>query len=137
MRFHEPRHVMALAADGERFKFYIEMQRNIINQALKHITKVYPIQPNLKLNILRDVHNYLKENLGMVVSQDHLAAMFILYPIDASAIDDIDATDARDSLMDMISHYYVNSYWPGSDDGADDEDWEEVIRKAAVYMHAK
>ena len=137
MKSQNPSHVMSLAADEEKFEFYIDMQRTMLNQALRYHATVYPHRANLNLNLLSNVYGYLRENLGLVIPQDHLVAMFILYPIDASTIVDVSTTETRDSLLDMISQYYVNSYWPEVDDGVDDEDWEDVLRKALLYMHAK
>lgn len=137
MKYVDPRHVVSLTADAEKFSFYIKMQRKVIDQTLAHIAQVYPYTPNLNQRILAEVHDYLRETLGISVSEGHLAAMFLLYPVDAVAIVDLSAAEPRDNLMDMISHYYVNSYWPGADDGVDDEDWEEVIRQAFTHMQRR
>lgn len=133
MNFSQPKDALAVINQSSKqsVQEFIDRQRKLIQRALLYVVRIHSHNALLDHRYLQYVNNFYKEHLGLDIPIPIITEMFVLYPIEASGVmEDWRTTDARDCLFDMISHYYLNSWWPNIDSGVDDEEWEAAVKKA-------
>jgi hypothetical protein len=140
MHYRSPIEVMAMLKD-EPDEWLIPHPFIFMHRAKlkKVVVYVYDLRSEW-LPIGRDtaeqISEYLKENLCIDVPASKVLQWFSLYPFEAAIFDEIDPfiEESLDAVLDMVSHYYLNSWWPTDSDNITDDAWIELLKKAQAYF---
>ena len=120
--------------------FFLPMHRAIRMKAFILSYSRYSISDEASVENARISVDAFEEASGIRLTTNTFNSILRLYPMSESVIyDDPGATDAREEVLNMMAHFYLNSWWPGNGDKlhqqADGfEKFLEALKKAHDFM---
>lgn len=139
MHYRSPTEVMEKLQDDEWATPhpFVFIHRAILRTVTRHVLELQSEWLPIGRDTAEQICEYLKENMGLDVSRSLVLQWFSLYPFEASGFDEFDPfiEDSLDAILDMVSHYYLNSWWPTDGDNITDEAWIELLKKAQEYFN--
>lgn len=115
---------------------FIFLHRSMIKRVTRHVCDFKSEWMPVSWDTVDRIREYLKENLCLDIASSVILEWLSLYPFEAAILDDIDTfiEESLDALLDMVSHYYLNSWWPADADNITDEAWIQLLEKSYKYF---
>lgn len=115
---------------------FIFIHRAMIKRATRHVSDFQSEWLPISRDTADQICEYLKENLCISISRHVVLQWFSLYPFEASIFDEVDPfiEESVNAVLDMVSHYYLNSWWPTDCDNITDTAWTELLEKSVKYF---
>lgn len=143
MKYNSPNSVICLFDIPLTQEGYLSMRNIQLRKALGYLMNLEINGSALGGQALIDIRNHITRGVGITPTDRTIQQMFLLYPFEASVIiDNVNTEEACQTLLHMVSHFYLNSWWPSTprenddvDDGVTEEEWAIAIQASFTYLN--
>lgn len=136
MKLIAPRIIVNFVTSSMHDTTYLVMQKNRMVEAFNHAQTNLQIRVNYTEDLLGELQEEIQEHMDIRIKLKHILRMLVLFPVSASVIvGDMQSTAMREELLNMVSMYYLGSYWPGPEDEVDVDTWTAIIASAIDYFN--
>lgn len=131
MHYVSPQEAITLInSSPEKDNPFLQEQLARIQRGLKYLDETYVSR---RFDLWGDApliekRDFISKETLIQISTGQLRRILSLFPIEASV-------RGKKELLDIIAHFYLNSWWPTESDKVNHEEWLDVLEIAAAYLH--